>query len=174
MNKQFKNDYHRRVKEASTQLHYYNLNAPDPDPSWPECFWKFSFPFDLSKHNTRARNRGFIAWCEKKIEKSEHHSFWNVQEQWYSPSDLVLLRKFFSFAVRQGRIEDKGSKVQPFCHFLLKMQFCGPASWADLGWILCTGSPIWSSTSLYFRIKNRPWQTVVSQIRVYNSVFQLG
>lgn len=24
MNKQFKNDYHRRVKEASTQLHFYN------------------------------------------------------------------------------------------------------------------------------------------------------
>jgi len=65
MNKQFKNDYHRRVKEASTQLHYYNSNAPDPDQSWPECFWKCSFPFDLSKHNTRARNRGFIAHVKK-------------------------------------------------------------------------------------------------------------
>jgi len=40
------------------------INAPDPDQSWPECFWKCSFPFDLSKHNTRACYRGFIA-CVK-------------------------------------------------------------------------------------------------------------
>jgi len=83
MNKQFKNDYHRRVKEASTQLHYYNLNAPDPDQSWPECFWKCSFPFDLSKHNTRARNRGFTAHL--KNSKNENPK---VSEMFRNPGIL--------------------------------------------------------------------------------------
>jgi len=61
MKRMNKHNYHRRVKEAGSTQTIITINAPDPDQIWPECFTKCSFPVDLSKHNTRARYRGFIA-----------------------------------------------------------------------------------------------------------------
>jgi len=87
-----KHNYHRRVKEAGSTQTIITINAPDPDQSWPECFWKCSFPVDLSKHNTRARYRGFIAHV-KVLEKKNLAVSDENQELQDSACNLVLLSK---------------------------------------------------------------------------------
>jgi len=77
-------------------------------------------------------------------------------------------------AVREGRNEDKWSKVQPLyqrekslCRTskrVFETQFERGQSGVILQSVLCTGSPKkWSSTSHYFenfKFEIKPWQTV--------------
>ena len=84
------NEYHRRVKEAPHKL-FYNSNAPDPDQSWPECFWKCSFPSKSLKAQHKGCYRGLIA--RVKSRNKEFNSFWESQRLLNSDCNLVLLSK---------------------------------------------------------------------------------